>query len=85
MTRHYPNKYFTAIFVDLFEYNIARYRDVIFLKDVGPFKVGDRFPEGYISIILGKYINKIRFEMNTELGHIGPSPFNYEIDLFALT
>lgn len=70
MDLSYPNKYFTAKFIDLVDKDSAEYSDVIFLRDIGPFKAGDRYPEGYISIIFTR-INtfKLKFEMLSEMGN----------------
>lgn len=81
---YYPNKYFSAKFDNLFDNNTACYTDIVFLKDIGPYKVGDRFPSGYIVVLLDDGINKIIIEMNTELGAKVPT-LRHEIDLFALT
>jgi len=83
LNMHYPNKYFSAQFSELFDKDVACYSDIIFLKDIGPYKAGDRFPSGYISVDLRR--NKLRIEMNTELHPMGACAFSYEIDLFALT
>lgn len=82
---YYPNKYFNAKFADLIDKDVACYADIVFLKDIGPYKVGDRFPTGYISVDLRNNRNKIIIEMNTELHPMGKCPFRHEIDLFSLT
>lgn len=68
MVLSYPNKYFTAKFIGLVDKDSAEYSDIIFLRDIGPFKAGDRYPEGYISIIFTrKNTFKLKFEMCSDI------------------
>jgi hypothetical protein len=59
---NYSNKYFNAISVDMAEYNVVEFKDVIFLSDIGPFKRGERFISGAVLVEIDN--NKIRFEMS---------------------
>lgn len=82
MELSYPNKYFTASYEGHVEHGIGMYSNIVFLRDIGPFKAGDAFPTGYVGLLHTKEKLKLIIEMNTELEPHGACPFVHEVDVF---
>ena len=76
----YQNKYFNALGITQLDRNISVFDNVVFIQDVGPYKRGDKYPSGYITVNIKA--NTICIEMNTEIEPLGPvCPLTYTAEL----
>jgi hypothetical protein len=76
---NYSNKYFVAAKHDQSGRDTEWFGDIVFIKDIGPYKSGDKYPFGFISVDIGE--NKLHIEMNTEIETSGECHLTYTTDL----
>ena len=75
----YQNKYFHASGIERLDNGISAFSDVLFINDIGPYKRGEQYPSGYITVNIKS--NTVCIEMNSVPEPLGACYKIYTMDL----